>query len=229
MNVVALKKHSLSGKEVGTVNVDDAFLDVNGHRQMIKDYIVAIRKNARQWSANTLGRSEVAHTTKKPHRQKGTGSARQGNLVTPQFRGGGIVFGPKPKFDQHVRINRKERKLAMRTILAEKIKEGQVIVLEDTAFSSMKAPKTKTVASFLKDKQLFGRKVLFVGEGAYSEVESVKLSVPSDKHDSFKLSMRNIPRAEFAIAANVNGYEMAAARAIIMTESAFAELKELLS
>lgn len=226
--MVTLKKYSLTGKESGTMTVDDAFCDVNGHKQMIKDYIVALRKNARQWSANTLGRAEVAHTTKKPHRQKGTGSARQGNLVTPQFRGGGIVFGPKPKFNQHVRINRKERKLAMRTILAEKIKSNSVIVVEDVAFSSLKTPKTKSVADFLKGQQLFGRKVLFVGEGAYQKVDDVQISVTSDKHDHFKLSMRNIPRADFAVASNVNGYDLAAARAIVITESAFAELEKLL-
>ena len=77
---------------------------------MIKDYIVALRANKRQWSANTKGRTEVNHSNKKPWRQKGTGNARQGTFAAPQFKGGGVVFGPKPKFDQHVRINRQERR-----------------------------------------------------------------------------------------------------------------------
>ena len=102
--------------------LDDAFLDVQANSQMIKDYIVALRANARQWSANTLGRSEVVHSTKKPHRQKGTGSARQGSLVSPQYRGGGIVFGPKPKFDQHVRINKKKGAWRFVTFLQKKLK-----------------------------------------------------------------------------------------------------------
>ena len=97
---------------------------------MIKDYIVALRANARQWSANTKTRSEVKHTTKKPHPQKGQGRARQGSLVSPQYRGGGRVFGPKPKFDQHVRINQKERKAAIRFFLAEKLKENRVWLIE---------------------------------------------------------------------------------------------------
>src|SRR5262245_53218509 len=105
---------------------------------MIKDYIVALRANARQWSASTKTRSEMRHTTKKPHPQKGQGRARQGSLVAPQYRGGGRVFAPKPKFDQHVRINRKERKAAIRFLLAEKFKENKVWLIDDT---QMDAPK----------------------------------------------------------------------------------------
>ncbi len=74
------------------------------------------------------------HTSKKPWRQKGTGNARQGSLASPQFKGGGVVFGPRPKFDQHVRINRKERRLAIRHLLVEKINGGSMIVVEDGAF-----------------------------------------------------------------------------------------------
>lgn len=200
-----LKKYSLKGEAVGDMTVDDSHLDANGNRQMIKDYIVALRANARQWSANTRGRSEVAHTTKKPHKQKGTGSARQGMLVTAQFRGGGIVFGPKPKFDQHVRINRKERRLAIRTLLAEKIKTNAVFVVDELL--SMKEPKTKVVADFLKKQQLFGRKVLFVAEG-----------------EAFKKSVRNIPGASFTHAPNVNGYDIVSVRALIVTEKALNEM-----
>lgn len=203
--MAAVKKYTIDGQSKGEVKVDDSLLEVQGNRQMIKDYIVALRANARQWSANTKGRSEVAHTTKKPYRQKGTGNARQGNLVTPQFRGGGIVFGPKPKFDQHVRINKKERRLAIATLLAEKIKGGAVLVLE----VSNDSPKTKPVADFLKKQELFGRKVLFVGKG-----ESA----------NYKLSVRNIPRASYTTSANINGYDLASHRAIIVTEEALNEL-----
>lgn len=235
--MATLKKYNLSGKEIGSVQIDDAFLDVQANSQMIKDYIVALRANARQWSANTRGRSEVVHTTKKPHRQKGTGSARQGSLVSPQYRGGGIVFGPKPKFDQHVRINRKERRLVIRQLLAEKIKSDALTVMEDAAFSkTLKTPHTKSIAQLLKSKEIFGRKILFVGEGSYQEVETegvaenakMRVSVNSTKHDVFKLSVRNVPKTLFAVASNVNGYDLVAARHIIMTESALNELKELL-
>ncbi len=228
--MATLKKYDLNGSIIGEVSVEDAFLKVDGHSQMIKDYLIALRANARQWSANTLGRSEVKHTTKKPHRQKGTGGARQGMLVTPQYRGGGIVFGPKPKFDQHVRINKKERRLALRTLLSEKIKGESVIVMDDAIFSKeFSQPKTKRVATFLKGLELYGRRVLFLGEGTYANTEDSKReSKKSDKHRNFRLSVSNIPRANFQIASNVNGQDLASARTIVMSESALKELKNLL-
>ena len=111
--MATLKKYDLQGKEVGKVDLDDALLKAGTHPQSIKDYIVAIRKNARQWSASTKVRKEVSHTGRKPHPQEGQGRSRQGDLAAPQYKGGGIVFGPKPKFNMHVRINRKERRAAI--------------------------------------------------------------------------------------------------------------------
>src|SRR5580704_12764073 len=135
---------------------------------MIKDYIVALRRNARQWSANTKGRSEVNHSTKKPHPQKGGGRARQGSLAAPQYKGGGRVFGPKQKFDQYVRSNKKERQAAIRCLIGEKIRENHLHVIDDV---EMDGPKTKSVADFMKSLEL-GKRVLFLGEGNYVEVES---------------------------------------------------------
>ncbi len=218
--MVALKKYNLQGEEVGEFQLDDALIEAKAHPQMVKDYIVALRANARQWSANTKGRSEVKHTTKKPHRQKGTGSARQGMLSAPQFRGGGIVFGPKPKFDQHVRINKKERRLAIQSLFGEKVRGGRVFVVDDAVFASeLKAPKTKTVANFLTKHGVLGRPVLFVGEAS-----AVQKSGEGAFHGNFKLSLRNIPRAAYTLSANVNGYDLAVAGYIVMTESAIREM-----
>jgi large subunit ribosomal protein L4 len=229
--VGTLKKYNLKGEAVGDVNLDDTFLDVDASRQMIKDYIVALRANIRQWSANTKGRSEVNHSNKKPHRQKGTGNARQGTLAAPQCRGGGIVFGPKPKFDQHVRINQKERQLASRHLLAEKIKNDKILVLEDEALRDFEKPSTKSITAFLKNHNIRGRRILFIGEGEYHDVEidgeKRKISVACDKHDAFKKSVRNLPKSAFAIAQNVNGYDLIAAHTLVMSESALEELKNL--
>ncbi len=224
-----LKKYNLKGEEVGEVSVDESLLDVDANRQMIKDYIVALRANIRQWSANTKGRSEVSHSNKKPHRQKGTGGARQGTLAAPQCRGGGVVFGPKPKFDQHVRINRKERRLASRHLLADKIKGSNVIVLDDQALKQLEKPSTKNVSAFLRKHQIDGKRILFVGEGEYQEVEGNKVSVASEKHSAFKKSVRNLPKSAFVIAQNVNGYDLIAAQRIVLSESALAELQNLLT
>jgi len=226
--VVTLKKYNLSGKELGQVEVNEALVNAEANGQMVKDYIVAIRENARQWSANTKGRSEVNHSTKKPHPQKGGGRARQGMLSAPQYKGGGRVFGPKPKFDQHVRINKKERQAAIRFLFGEKFRNNKVHVIDST---ELDAPKTKSLAAFFKARDVKGR-ILFLGEGTYTEIvngDSKKLvSVPSDKHTNFAKSMRNIPKAEFSLAKNVNGYDLLVAHDIIMTESALQEINEWL-
>jgi large subunit ribosomal protein L4 len=225
LTVPKLKKYSLAGKEVGHVDIDDNFVQFEANSQMIKDYIVAIRANARQWSANTKTRAEVKHTTRKPHPQKGTGRARQGMLVAPQYRGGGRVFGPRPKFDQHVRINKKERQAAIRYMLAEKIKAEKVLFLDKT---ELKEPKTKKIAKFLKTLNLSGC-ILFLGEAHYAEVEKkTKVSVRGDKHQNFIKSIQNIPSAEFVLASNVNGYDLMHAQSIIMTEEAFNEFSQRL-
>jgi large subunit ribosomal protein L4 len=134
--VTNLKKVNVEGQEVGEVEIDDALLKVSVKPQLIKDYVVTVQNNARQWSANSRGRSEIAHSNKKPHPQKGTGRARQGCLTVAQFRGGAAVFGPKPKFDQHIRMNKKERRFVIRYLLAQKILEGNTRVLQLDSFEA---------------------------------------------------------------------------------------------
>lgn len=223
-----LKKYNLAGEEIDQVVVDEQLVNAEANSQMIKDYIVALRANARQWSANTKTRSEVRHTTKKPHPQKGQGRARQGSLVAPQYRGGGRVFGPKPKFDQHVKINQKERKAAIRFLIAEKVKENRVWLINST---EMNSPKTKTVVNFLKGINVQGR-VLILGETTFADIETEgkvqRISVSSKKHEHFIKSLRNLPKAEFMLASNISGYDVMIARDIILTESALHELNQWL-
>lgn len=223
-----LRKYNLEGKQVGSLKVDAQLADATAHSQSIKDYIVALRENARQWSANTKGRSEVAHTTKKPHKQKGTGRARHGSLVGPQFRGGGIVFGPKPKFDQHVRINRKEKRAAIRCLIGEKIRENSLVILDNF---QMEKPKTKTIVNFMESAAL-GKRVLFLGEGENGEIRlgevKITVSLKSDKHYNFAKSLQNIPKVAFALAKNVNGYDLMLADQVVLTEAAYEEIKQWL-
>ena len=226
--MATLKKYNFEGKEIGQVEIEDALAKAEANSQMVKDYIIAIRENARQWSANTKTRAEVNHTTKKPHPQKGGGRSRQGMLSAPQYKGGGRVFGPKPKFDQHVRINKKERKAAIRFLIGEKIRDNKIRLIETT---EMESPQTKTVADFLKACSLNGR-VLFLGEGNYAQFtegdHTQTVSVQCDKHDKFVLSMRNIPKKEFSLAKNINGYDIMVAHEIVLTEPALNELKQWL-
>lgn len=214
--MATIKKFNLSGEEIGQTIVDDDFLSAEANSQMIKDYIVALRANARQWSASTKTRAEVVHTTKKPHPQKGTGRARQGTLVAPQHRGGGRAHGPRPKFDQHVRINKKERRAAIRCILAEKIRDNHISVIDAM---TLEGPKTKTVASFLNAREK-DKRVLFLGDADENAREG-------QLH--FRMSVRNLPGAEFMPATQVSGYDLLVARHLVVTEAGLQEMIQWLS
>lgn len=213
-----LKKYNLQSRELGVIPVEDKLLEVKAHPQSIKDYIVAMRNNARQWSASTLNRSEVNKTGKKPHQQKGLGRSRQGCLAAPHYKGGGIAFGPRPKFDQHVRINKKERRAAIASLLAEKIREDRVLVLQQ---SDLKEPKTKTVAEFLKGLKLNGKRVLFLG-GSFDAME-----MPADSQ-AVRKSVRNLPKVEFAMVPNLNAYDVMLSGHIVLLDTAVNELIETL-
>ncbi len=227
--MASLKKYTIQGQELGVVQVSEELHEATVHSQLIKDYIIAIRHNARQWSANTKRRREVNHSTKKPHPQKGQGRARQGSLAATQYKGGGRPKGPKPKFDQHVKVNQKEKRLAIRALLAEKMRGGSVIVLNST---TMQEPKTKVVQNFL-DTLGMEKRVLVLAEGSFVEIglpEAVhKISVHSDTHENMKKSVRNIPGVSFMLAMNVSGYDMALAQHVVVTEAALKELEEWLA
>jgi len=210
--VATLKKYDLKGKELGSVQVDDALLEQGAHPQSIKDYLVAIRKNARQWSANTKTRAQINRTGRKPHPQKGQGRSRQGDLAAPHYKGGGIALGPKPKFDQHVRINQKERRAAIRFLIAEKIKENKVHVLHS---DKMKEPKTQKMAEFFDKIQVGERRVLVLGESK----QEMK-----DPHINLRKSLRNLPKKEYSLVPQMNGYSLILAQEIVVLETALDEL-----
>lgn len=210
-----LKKFNIAGEDIGEETIEASLLDVQVNPQVIKEYIVAILKNKRQWSASTKTRSERKHTTKKPHPQKGTGRARQGSLVATQFRGGGRPHGPKPKFDQHIKINRKERQKAIVSMFCDKIKANKVLILDST---KMDTPKTKVVSQFLAKLSL-DRGVLFLGD-----IEAKK----ANQDVNFRKSVHNIPHASFCMLENVNAYDLAKGHALVLTDHAFEILKSWL-
>lgn len=217
--MVTLKKYDLNGKEVGSVEVDDAILQVTSHPQSVKDYLVALRKNARQWSASTKTRAEINRTGRKPHPQKGQGRSRQGDLAAPQYKGGGIVFGPKPKFDMHVRINKKERRAAIRSLIAQKIKENRVHILQK---DSLDAPKTKVMANFFDKLEAANKRILVLVE---SKATTNEMANP---HVNLYKSVRNIPKKAYSVVPQVNGYSLALAQDLVVLESALDELLAIL-
>jgi large subunit ribosomal protein L4 len=199
--MATLKKYDLAGKETGVVQVEDSLLEVTAHPQSIKDYLVAIRNNARQWSASTKTRAEINRTGRKPHPQKGGGRSRQGDLAAPQYKGGGIVFGPRPKFDIHTRINKKERRAAIAALIVEKIKENKICVLQK---EKMTKPKTKTLGDFFGKIQIGKERVLVLGESG---------------HLNLIKSLRNIPKKEYADVSQINGYALARCQQLVVLES----------
>lgn len=223
-----LKKYNLQGEELGAITVSNALAEATAHSQLIKDYIVALRANARQWSANTKGRSEMKHTTKKPHPQKHQGRSRQGSLVAPQYRGGGRVFGPKPRTEFHVRINQQEKRAAIRALIGEKIREGLFIVVDSLA---MAEPKTKMMSDFLENCGC-EKRVLVLGEAAFIEIGgeelNLKMSVSSLDHDNVKKSVRNLPGVKFSLATDIDGYCVACAHHLVISEAALKQLEQWL-
>ncbi len=211
--MATLKKYDLTGNSKGEETINDDLLTAEVNSQMIKDYLVALRANSRQWSASTQTRAEVSHSKKKPYNQKGTGNARQGFLGSPQFRGGGRVHAPRPKVDQHVRINRKEKRLAIRKLLSDKIKGSQAHVLD---YAALQNPHTKTLAQFIKSLNLAGKRILFVAEKGDINYETLSKSI------------RNIPRTAFTYMPNVSGYDLALCHELIILDTALGELKETL-
>ncbi len=232
-----IKKYNLGGEQIGSVALDDALLEGVANPQMVKDYLVAYRNNQRQWSANTKSRAEVNHSGQKPHPQKGTGRARQGYLGSPQYKGGGRVFGPKPKFDQQVKINKKEKRAVIRSLLAQKIQEQHLHVL---SVEGLEKPKTKTVVDFLRKLNLCGKRVLFVGGDFFAsmnhDIESVEALEKLEEayvasvmqRDVVVKSLRNVPKLSFSLLPNLNGYEVVLNQDIVLLDGNIDQLVSIL-
>ncbi|MFY7843120.1 MAG: 50S ribosomal protein L4 [Rhabdochlamydiaceae bacterium] len=221
-----IKTYNLQAKEIGEVSIDDHLIKAEANLQMIKDYLVALRANARQWSAHTQTRAEVNHSGKKPHAQKGTGKARQGYLGAPHYRGGGRVHSPRAKFDQHIRINKKEKRAAIRHLISEKIMQDSVRVLK---LEDLEQPRTKLVWNFLEQLNLNDKRVVFLSETFVPSEENLFVQgMLAEKYDNFIKSMRNIPKVEFKAAAQLSGYDIVRASQFVVLESAVDDFINLL-
>ena len=172
----------------------------------VKSYLA----NQRQGTAETKERNKIAGSTRKLHKQIGTGGSRKGDIKSPIFRGGGTVFGPNPR-DYTEKINKKVKVLARKSALSDKASSGKVIVIEDFSFDQ---PKTKSFTEVLKNLKVNDKKALFV---------------TSDYDKALTLSGRNLPKANLVHAKNVNTYSIINSNIVILAESAVAKLEETLS
>ena len=201
-----VKVYNMQAEEVKQINLPDDLFAVEENMPLIHEVVVAYNANQRQGTKSALTRSEVRGHAKKPWRQKGTGHARQGSSKGPQWRGGGIVFAPKPR-DFSKKVNKQKKRYALLSALSSKLRDGQVVVLDSFSFAE---PKTKQAKAFV-DAFKFNGSVLVVND-------------VNDKN--VKLSTANIPTLSIEEAANLNAYEVLANKNVVLTEAAIKQIEE---
>ena len=211
-----LNIYKLDGSQAGTVEVNNEIFGIEPNKHVMHEVLVAELAEARQGSASTKTRAEVRGGGRKPFRQKGTGRARQGSTRAPHMVGGGVVHGPKPR-NYAKKVNKKVRKLALRSALAQKISEGNVIVLDDFA---LETPKTKTFIDFAKTLNFDGVKQLYVTN---DDTDTV------DRDYFLYLSTRNIEKVAAINTRDLSVYWLIKQDKVVLTKEALATIEEVLA
>jgi large subunit ribosomal protein L4 len=193
---------SIKGKKTGrSVELPDDIFGAEPNDHAIYLAVKQFRAAQRQGTHKVKTRLEVKGSSKKLHRQKGTGGSRKGNLRNPLYKGGGTIFGPKPR-DYDFKLNRKVKDLAKAGALAHKAKDQAIVVVEDI---NLEAPKTKEVAEMLASLKVAGKKVLLVF---------------AEYNDNLYLSLRNIPVVNGTLVADINTYDIINSEVVVLTEGA---------
>ncbi len=199
--------YSMSGEVIKQIDVSDDVFTVPFNEAVVHQAVVRQLANARQGTACTKTRGEVAGSNRKLYRQKHTGNARAGNIKSPLRRGGGIVFGPKPRSYQQA-MPKKMRRLAIRSVLSAKLKDNELIVLEDLDFSQ---PKTKEMAKVLSALNISGSALVATSEMKMNVIKSA----------------RNIPEVKTVPANLLNVVDMTSHKILLMTEAAIRQVEQL--
>ncbi len=199
---------NLSGSKVADVTLSDYVFGIEPHKQALFDVVNAQRAAMRQGTHDVKNRGEIRGGGRKPWRQKGTGRARQGSIRSPQWRGGGVVFGPTPR-SYAVKINQKVRQLALRSALSHHVVLGQFKLVETVAIEDAK---TKVFTKFLKDLGVEGKTIVVAT--TFTE-EAVRAA-------------RNLPNVAFALAGHVSVYDLLNNRNLIITKDAAEYFEEVL-
>jgi large subunit ribosomal protein L4 len=197
------------GSSAGTVDLPKSLFDAEINEFAVHEAVVAYLANQRQGTVNTKERSDVAGGGKKPWKQKGTGRARAGTIRSPLWRGGGTVFGPHPR-EHRVKINKKVKRVALKSSLTSRAQSGDVLVIKSLAFDS---PKTKTFAGVLKNMEAYPRKKTLVVLDKATEA-TVK-------------SARNVAGVRLTAADKVNTYDVVWADKIVVTSDALRRMEEV--
>ncbi len=199
------------GEDAGQAELDLKVANEENAAHIVHRALRRQMNNARQGTASSKTRAEVRGGGRKPWRQKGTGRARAGSSRSPLWRGGGVIFGPKPR-SYATKMNRKERRLALRTAFASRAED--LVVVEDFG-DNLSRPKTKDLL------EAMGRWGV--------TADSKTLLILADKHDTIYLSARNVEKLKLILASNLNVYDLLAADQIVATQSAIAKIQEVYS
>ena len=198
--------YNMEGKEVGTIELSDAVFGVQVNEHLVHMAVVQQLANNRQGTQKAKTRSEVSGGGRKPWRQKGTGHARQGSTRAPQWTGGGMVFAVKPR-DYTIRLNRKERKLALKSVLTSRVAENKFIVLDELKLDEFKTKAMKAVLDNLK-------------------VEKA-LVVMDEKDEKVIKSAANIAGVKTALTSTINVYDILKYNTVVTTKAAVRMIEEV--
>ena len=198
--------YNMEGKAVGSIELNDAIFGVEINEHLVHLAVVQQLANKRQGTQSAKTRSEVSGGGRKPWRQKGTGHARQGSSRSPQWKGGGVVFAPKPR-DYSFKLNKKEKRLALKSALTSRVAAEKIYVLDELNFDEIKTKKMAAVLDNLKVNKA--------------------LVVLGEKNENVILSARNIPSVRTALPNTINVYDILKYDSLVLTKEAVAKIEEV--
>lgn len=198
--------YNMEGKEVGTMELNDAIFGATVNEHLVHMAVVQHLANKRQGTQKAKTRSEVSGGGRKPWRQKGTGHARQGSTRAPQWKGGGVVFAPVPR-DYSFKLNKKEKRAALKSVLTSRVQDGKLIVVDELKFDEIKTKKFKAVMDNLKINKA--------------------LVVIADNDEKVVLSARNLPTVDTAQVNTMNVYDILKGDTLVLTKDAVAKIEEV--
>ena len=199
--------YNMEGKEVGTIELNDSVFGVEINEHLVHMAVVQQLANKRQGTQKAKTRSEVSGGGRKPWRQKGTGHARQGSIRAPQWKGGGVVFAPTPR-DYSFKLNKKEKRAALKSVLTDKVQNGNLVVVDELKFDEIK---TKNFVAMLNDLNVNTKALVVVGENDTNAA----------------LSARNIPTVKTSLTNTINVYDIINANKLVVTKDVVKTIEEV--
>ena len=198
--------YNMEGKEVGTIELSDAIFSVEPNENLLHLAVVQQLANNRQGTQKAKTRSEVSGSTRKPWRQKGTGHARQGSTRAPQWMHGGVVFAPVPR-DYSFKMNRKEKRAALKSALSDRLAQGKIIVVDELKID---APKTKDFVKVLDNLKVAGKALVVLD----ADANVIK-------------SANNVPTVKTSYTNTINVYDIMNAQTVVLTQAAAKKIEEV--